>query len=77
MLGPVRAYDERHRSELEHTVEVFLASGGRWAATAQRLHVHVNTLRNRLARIEELTGRDLQSTDDRVDLHLALQALSG
>jgi DNA-binding PucR family transcriptional regulator len=34
----------------------------------------VNTLRNRLARIEELTGRDLASTDDRVDLHLALAA---
>jgi DNA-binding PucR family transcriptional regulator len=41
-----------------------------------RLHLHVNTLRYRVGRIEELTGRDLARFADRVDLYLALE-LSG
>ena len=37
------------------------------------LHVHVNTLRYRIARIEELTGRDLSCLDDQVNFFLALR----
>jgi sugar diacid utilization regulator len=73
VLGPVREHDRRHRSELEHTLRTFLDLGGRFAESAAALHVHVNTLRNRLRRIEELTARDLAATDDRVDLYLALR----
>ncbi|WCB96722.1 Purine catabolism regulatory protein [Baekduia alba] len=74
VLGPLREHDRAHGSDLERTLTAFLAGGGRWSVTADALHVHVNTLRNRLRRIEELTGRDLQSTEDRVDFHLALHA---
>jgi hypothetical protein len=74
VLDPVRDHDRRHRTELERTLRTFLDLGGRWAEAADALHVHVNTLRNRLGRIEALTGRDLASTDDRVDFHLALHA---
>jgi DNA-binding PucR family transcriptional regulator len=35
--------------------------------------VHVNTVRYRIRRIEELTGRDLSSLDDQVDFFLALR----
>ena len=55
-------------------MRTFLETGGRWQETADLLHVHVNTLRNRLERVESLTGRRLDSTPDRVDLWLALQA---
>ncbi len=72
VLGPIRAHDRQHRAELEHTLRTFLDLGGRYNDSAAALHVHVNTLRNRLGRIEELTGRDLAATDDRVDLYLAL-----
>jgi DNA-binding PucR family transcriptional regulator len=37
------------------------------------MHVHVNTVRYRIRRIEELTGRDLARLDDQVDFFLALQ----
>lgn len=37
------------------------------------MHVHVNTLRYRIRRIEELTGRDLSRFDERVDFFLALR----
>ncbi|MBM7805230.1 hypothetical protein JOD57_001067 [Geodermatophilus bullaregiensis] len=77
VLGGLEDHDRRHASELLATVRAFLDSGGRWQETADRLHVHVNTLRHRLARVEQLTGRRLDSTADRVDLWLALQASPG
>jgi DNA-binding PucR family transcriptional regulator len=39
------------------------------------LHLHVNTVRYRVERIEELTGRDLSRLEDRVDVFLALRSL--
>lgn len=72
VLGPIEAWDKDHGSELVPTLTAFLASGGRWRATAELLHIHPNTLRYRLRRIEELTGRDLDTTSDRVDLWLAM-----
>ncbi|MFD1502866.1 PucR family transcriptional regulator, partial [Streptosporangium lutulentum] len=64
----------RRGGELEATLRAFLDHDGHWAATAASLHVHVNTLRNRLSKIAELTGRDVSRTEDRVDLFLALEA---
>jgi len=74
VLGAVIAYDEQHGTDLLHTLEVFFETCAHWKATAERLHVHVNTLRNRLSRIEDLTGRSLADMEDRVDLFLALRA---
>ena len=37
------------------------------------MYVHINTVRYRIRRIEELTGRDLSSLGDQVDFFLALQ----
>jgi hypothetical protein len=72
VLGPLREHDRFHRTALEETLRAFLDLGGRYVDTAAALHVHVNTLRKRLERIEELTGRDVSATDDRVDFYLAL-----
>jgi PucR family transcriptional regulator, purine catabolism regulatory protein len=74
VLGPLREHDRRRAGELETTLRAFLDHDGHWAATAEALYVHVNTLRNRLARITELTGRDVGRTADRVDLFLAVEA---
>lgn len=74
LLGPIEQYDAQRSTNLLPTLEAFLASGGKWEATAQELHVHVNTLRHRIGRCEELTGRDLASMDDRVDFYVALKA---
>jgi DNA-binding PucR family transcriptional regulator len=76
VLGPLRDHDSRRGGELESTLRAFLDHDGHWAATAEALYVHVNTLRNRLTRIAELTGRDVGRTADRVDLFLALEAVS-
>jgi hypothetical protein len=73
LLGPLLAYDERHRAELLPTLREFLACSGSWNACAARMYVHVNTVRYRIRRIEELTGRDLSRLDDQVDFFLALR----
>ncbi|MET0453035.1 MAG: helix-turn-helix domain-containing protein [Mycobacterium sp.] len=74
ILGPLRAHDEQHGTELERTLRTFLGHDGHWSTTAGAMYVHVNTLRNRIARIGELTGRDVTRLEDRVDLFLALEA---
>lgn len=76
LLGPIEQYDAQRGTELLSTLDAFLASGGKWEATAQELHVHVNTLRHRIGRCEELTGRDLNSMDDWVDFYIALRTRS-
>jgi hypothetical protein len=73
MLGPLLAYDQRHRAELLPTLREFLACSGSWNACATTMYVHVNTVRYRIRRIEELTGRNLSSLDDQVDFFLALR----
>jgi Purine catabolism regulatory protein-like family/PucR C-terminal helix-turn-helix domain/GGDEF-like domain len=73
LLGPLLAYDERHRAELLPTLREFLACSGSWNVCAATMYVHVNTVRYRIRRIEELTGRDLSRLDDQVDFFLALR----
>jgi sugar diacid utilization regulator len=74
ILGPLRTHDEQNGTDLERTLRTFLGNDGHWSTTAADLFVHVNTLRNRIARINELTGRDVTRLEDRVDLFLALEA---
>ncbi|HLL33660.1 MAG TPA: PucR family transcriptional regulator ligand-binding domain-containing protein [Streptomyces sp.] len=73
LLDPLRDYDRRHRAELIPTLEAFLESDGSWTRCASRLHLHVNTLRYRVGRIEQLTGRDLSRLEDKLDFFLALR----
>jgi len=74
LLRPLVEHDARRNSDLVPTLDKFLSTTGQYKVTAEDLHVHVNTLRLRLARVEELTGRDLARMDDRVDFWLALRA---
>ncbi|WP_232519778.1 PucR family transcriptional regulator [Actinosynnema pretiosum] len=74
LLGPLLDHDAARGADLLNTLRGFLDCSGSWTTTAERLHVHVNTLRYRIGRVEELLGVDLSRFDRRVDLFLALQA---
>ncbi|WP_420711026.1 PucR family transcriptional regulator [Streptomyces sp. NRRL F-2580] len=74
LLGPLRDHDSHHRTELLATPEAFLDCDGSWTACAARLHLHVNSLRQRVARIERLTGRSLAGLETRLDFLAALRA---
>lgn len=76
VLGPLLSYDKRHNGNLLTTLRVFLANDCSWQETSTQLHMHINTLRYRITRIEELLNRDIGSLDDRVDLVLAFDSLN-
>jgi sugar diacid utilization regulator len=72
VLGPLLEHDRMHRTELVRTLRMYLDSSGSWSRCAAQMHLHVNTLRYRIERIEALTGRDLRRLEDQTDLLLAL-----
>ncbi len=74
VLGPIFAYDAKHRTDLVPTLRAFLDTSGSWTQCAERLHLHVNTLRYRIQRIEDLTGRSLATLESRVDFFVALHS---
>lgn len=55
-LAPLVGWDAAHGSDLVHTLAVHLRHSGNRSATAQALHVHRQSLYQRLARIEQLLG---------------------
>ncbi|MFD7226352.1 MULTISPECIES: PucR family transcriptional regulator [unclassified Streptomyces] len=73
-IGPLRAHDRTARPALLPTLEVYLAHAGRKAETARELHLNRQTLYNRLARIAELLGTDLDDPQTVLALSLALRA---
>jgi PucR family transcriptional regulator, purine catabolism regulatory protein len=74
LLDPLAGYDRRHHGDLVASLRSFLEHNGNWEAAARALGVHRHTLRYRIRRIAELTGRDLDRAGDRVEFWLALQA---
>ena len=76
VLGEIDRWDADHQSGLITTLITFLEHDGRWGKAAEALHVHRNTLRYRLEKIAELSGRDVDTTSGRVDLALALTTRS-
>ncbi|MGW1992542.1 PucR family transcriptional regulator [Embleya sp. NPDC001921] len=77
VLGGLRAYDAEHGTDLIGTLAAFLAANGAWQRCAAMLGVHVSALHQRMGRVRDLTGRDLFSARDRVDLLLALESDPG
>jgi purine catabolism regulator len=73
-LGPIIDYDLSRESRLLQSLQVYFELDARLQAAAERLHVHKHTLAYRLKRIEELTGRDLNTLSDRAQLWMALAA---
>jgi purine catabolism regulator len=74
LLGPVLAGASIYTAELLHSLELFILHNGQWERAARELHCHRHTLRYRMRKIEELTGRDLSKATDRIEFWLALRA---
>ncbi|MBI3965368.1 MAG: GAF domain-containing protein [Chloroflexi bacterium] len=72
LLAPLIDYDRRHGTELIHTLETFLFHDCRVEPTARALVLHGHTLRYRLQRIEQLSGRSRHDLQWRQDLRIAL-----
>ncbi|MGI8718564.1 MAG: helix-turn-helix domain-containing protein [Lapillicoccus sp.] len=73
MLGPVLAYDDARGTDLLGTLEAFYAAGTSPRHAATSLHVHVNTVAQRLERIGTLLGGTWQRPDRALEIQLALR----
>jgi GAF domain-containing protein len=72
-IGPLIAHDESRGSELAQTLEEYLSHGRQHAATAEMLHIHPNTLYQRLGRIKAVLGHDWSDADTALELLVALR----
>ncbi|WP_084426575.1 helix-turn-helix domain-containing protein [Kibdelosporangium aridum] len=75
-LGPVLDYDARRGTELVRTLRTYFSCGSSLTATKDVLHVHVNTVVQRLDRIASLLGPDWNSPDRALEIQLALRVLT-
>jgi purine catabolism regulator len=73
LLGPIDNGEGHYGGELMRSLEAFIECNGQWEAAARRLYCHRHTLRYRIRKVEELTGRDLGSARDRIEFWLALR----
>ena len=71
-LGPLMEYDEKNQKDLIKTLQVFLDNESVIQSSSDELHVHYNTMKYRLKRIEEITGLNLTDAQNRLNLRLAL-----
>ncbi|GAA1242888.1 PucR family transcriptional regulator [Prauserella halophila] len=78
-VDALRAYDDRHGTELRASAAAFLTGRGDVRSAAERVRVHPNTLRYRLRRAEQVTGLDLRDPSDRLllELQLAMRSRRG
>ncbi|WP_119700371.1 helix-turn-helix domain-containing protein [Quadrisphaera granulorum] len=72
LLGPVLVYDAEHGTHLEQTAAAVLEEGSRSAAAA-RLYVHVNTVRQRVERLDALLGAGWDAPPRSLDVQAALR----
>ena len=74
LLEPISNGEGEYGGELLRSLEAFIENNGNWERAARQLYCHRHTLRYRIRKIEELTGRDLSHATDRIELWLALRA---
>ena len=72
-LAPLTQYDAQHHTELVPTLHAYFENNGNMARTAHVLNIHRNTLVYRLGRITEIVQLDMDDSNVRLNLHLALK----
>jgi hypothetical protein len=75
VLGPVLDLPAQERSTLLETLQAWFEAGGSAAETGKRIYCHPNTVRYRLRRLQEHTGRSLEDPTGAAELLAALEAL--
>jgi GAF domain-containing protein len=73
VLGPVAGYDARRGSDLLRTLDAYFRAGASPRRTATALHVHPNTVVQRLERVAALLGPDWADPDRSLEIQLALR----
>jgi sugar diacid utilization regulator len=72
-IGSVLDYDRRRGTALAQTLDAYFGAGASPARAAELLHVHVNTVSQRLERLATLLGEDWQRPERTLEIQLALR----
>ncbi|MEV7524290.1 GAF domain-containing protein [Streptomyces sp. NPDC091371] len=72
-LGPLIEYDAQRGTDLVRTLRVYFEAGMNQSRARDALHVHINTVVQRLDRIGRLLGADWQRPERSLELQLALR----
>jgi hypothetical protein len=72
-IAPLVAYDAEHGTDLVATAAAVLDASQRITIAAAVLHVHENTVRQRMTRIDQLLGPGWRDGGSSLDFHLALR----
>jgi sugar diacid utilization regulator len=72
-LGPILDYDAGRGADLAATIGAWFAQSGHLGRTAEQLHLHPNTVGQRLSRVGKLLGPDWAKPDRALQIQLALQ----
>ncbi|MDR1237867.1 MAG: helix-turn-helix domain-containing protein [Propionibacteriaceae bacterium] len=72
-LGQILAYDDAHGTQLAETARQFFENSCQLGPTAAQLHVHFNTVKQRLERIDKLQDPGWRNGPHAVDTHFALR----
>jgi DNA-binding PucR family transcriptional regulator len=75
LLGPVLTYDRDRGTDLKGTLEAYFDAGQSPTRAATALHIHPNTVQQRLDRITALLGPDWQQPEQALDVQVALRLL--
>ncbi|MGF1428369.1 helix-turn-helix domain-containing protein [Kitasatospora sp. LaBMicrA B282] len=73
VLGPLLEYDARRGTDLVGTLRTYFACGQNLTLAKDELHIHVNTVAQRLDRIQAILGADWNSPERGLELQLALR----
>ena len=71
-LAPLRAYDEKHQTELERTLRLYFSVGENVKTAAEQLNVHRHTVFYRLRQIGEICNCKLDDPHDQLTLRMAM-----
>ncbi len=72
MLAPIRAYDEKHQTELERTLRIYIDSGQNVKTTSEQLFVHRHTVFYRLRQLNEIASMRFEDPQAQLAIRLAL-----
>lgn len=75
-IGDLLKYDQESDLDLVYTIEQYFKCNESLKETADKLYIHVNTLKYRLQKIKSLTGLSLQKSEEKLMLHMGLKVFN-
>lgn len=76
IITPLMRHDAKHGRALWTTLVAFIEADASMTATAERLGIHANSVRHRMARVAEITGTDPHRLEDQFALAVAVRGAS-